>query len=35
LPITNELAELYGGTVVLGKSASGGLRAVVSLPAAA
>ena len=34
LPITSELAELYGGTVVLGKSASGGLRAVVSLPAA-
>jgi signal transduction histidine kinase len=34
LPITSELAELYGGTVVLGKSAFGGLRAVVSLPSA-
>ena len=34
LPITRELAELYGGTVALGRSGSGGLRAAVSLPAA-
>ena len=34
LPITRELAELYGGTVALGRSGFGGLRAAVSLPAA-
>jgi signal transduction histidine kinase len=34
LPITRELAELYGGTFALGRSAIGGLRAVVTLPAA-
>jgi signal transduction histidine kinase len=34
LPITRELAELYSGTFVLGKSAFGGLRAIVSLPSA-
>jgi signal transduction histidine kinase len=34
LPITRELAELYGGTVALGRSAFGGLKAVVTLPAA-
>jgi signal transduction histidine kinase len=34
LPITRELAELYGGTVALGRSAFGGLRAAVTLPAA-
>jgi signal transduction histidine kinase len=34
LPITRELAELYGGTFALGRSAFGGLRAVVSLPSA-
>jgi hypothetical protein len=28
LPITRELAELYGGTFALGRSAIGGLRAV-------
>jgi signal transduction histidine kinase len=35
LPITQELAELYGGTLELGRSVLGGLKAVVSLPAAA
>jgi signal transduction histidine kinase len=34
LPITRELAELYGGTFALGRSVIGGLRAVVTLPAA-
>ena len=34
LPITRELAELYGGTVALGRSELGGLRAGVTLPAA-
>jgi signal transduction histidine kinase len=34
LPITRELAELYGGSIALGRSAFGGLRAAVILPAA-
>jgi signal transduction histidine kinase len=34
LPITRELAELYGGAFALGRSVLGGLRAVVTLPAA-
>jgi signal transduction histidine kinase len=34
LPITRELAELYGGTIKLSRSRLGGLRAAVSLPAA-
>ena len=34
LPITRELAELYGGTSCLGRSVFGGLRAAVTLPAA-
>jgi signal transduction histidine kinase len=34
LPITRELAELYGGTVALERSEFGGLRAAVTLPAA-
>ena len=34
LPITRELAELYGGTINLSRSRLGGLRARVSLPAA-
>jgi signal transduction histidine kinase len=34
LPITRELAELYGGTVVLRSSVLGGLTAAVTLPAA-
>jgi signal transduction histidine kinase len=34
LPITRELAELYGGTFALGRSVFGGLRAAVSIPAA-
>jgi signal transduction histidine kinase len=34
LPITQELAELYGGTFILGRSDLGGLRAAVTLPAA-
>jgi signal transduction histidine kinase len=34
LPITHELAELYGGSIALGRSAFGGLRAAVTLPAA-
>jgi signal transduction histidine kinase len=34
LPITRELAELYGGNVALGRSELGGLRAGVTLPAA-
>jgi signal transduction histidine kinase len=33
LPITRELAELYGGNVELTRSRLGGLQAVVSLPA--
>jgi signal transduction histidine kinase len=33
LPITRELAELYGGTFALGRSALGGLSAIVTLPA--
>jgi signal transduction histidine kinase len=33
LAIVAELAELYGGTVALGESALGGLRAVLTLPA--
>ena len=33
LPITRELAELYGGTVELTPSRLGGLKAAVSLPA--
>ena len=32
LPITRELAELYGGSVHLQRSGLGGLRAVVTLP---
>ncbi|UDL94281.1 HAMP domain-containing histidine kinase [Lichenihabitans sp. PAMC28606] len=35
LPITRELAELYGGALSLGSSSSGGLSAVLTLPAAA
>jgi signal transduction histidine kinase len=34
LPITRELAELYGGTFALGRSVFDGLRAVVLLPSA-
>jgi signal transduction histidine kinase len=34
LAIVRELAELYGGTISLGTSAAGGLRAVLDLPAA-
>jgi signal transduction histidine kinase len=34
LPITRELAELYGGTFSLGRSAFGGLSAAVTLPTA-
>jgi signal transduction histidine kinase len=34
LPITRELAELYGGTFTLERSTLGGLKAVVSLPSA-
>ena len=34
LPITRELAELYGGSFTLGRSAFGGLRATVTLPSA-
>jgi signal transduction histidine kinase len=34
LPITRELAELYGGAFALGRSDLGGLRAGVTLPAA-
>ncbi|GLS61564.1 hypothetical protein GCM10007887_42910 [Methylobacterium haplocladii] len=33
LPITLELAELYGGGLDLGRSDLGGLRAVLRLPA--
>lgn len=33
LPITRELAELYGGTFALGRSDLGGLIAVLTLPA--
>lgn len=32
LPIARELAELHGGTLAMQRSASGGLRAVLSLP---
>lgn len=35
LPITSELAELYAGNLVLTRARSGGLRACLSLPAAA
>jgi signal transduction histidine kinase len=34
LPITRELAELYGGTVVLRRSVLGGLGAALTLPVA-
>jgi signal transduction histidine kinase len=34
LPITRELAELHGGSLALGRSALGGARATLSLPAA-
>jgi signal transduction histidine kinase len=34
LPITRELAELYGGSLVLFNAQTGGLKAVLSLPAA-
>jgi signal transduction histidine kinase len=34
LPITRELAELYGGSLVLTASPLGGLRTILSLPAA-
>lgn len=34
LPITRELAELYGGALALGRSPLGGLEARLSLPAA-
>ena len=34
LAIVRELAELYGGTISLGDSAAGGLRAMLDLPAA-
>ena len=33
LPITRELAELYGGAFALGRSAIGGVSAIVTLPA--
>ena len=33
LSITRELAELYGGYLILGRSRSGGLKATVGLPA--
>lgn len=33
LPITRELAELYGGSLTLSRSSLGGLRASLSLPA--
>ncbi len=34
LPITRELAELYGGSLSLSRSAAGGLKATLDLPAA-
>ena len=34
LAITRDVAELYGGTLTLGRSESGGLRAELRLPAA-
>jgi signal transduction histidine kinase len=34
LSITHELAELYGGTLDVGRSPLGGLRAALRLPAA-
>ncbi len=34
LPITRELAELYGGALELGRSPLGGLMACLTLPAA-
>jgi signal transduction histidine kinase len=34
LPITRELAELYGGSLILAAAARGGLRALLSLPSA-
>ena len=34
LPITRELAELYGGSLHLAPARLGGLRAVLTLPAA-
>ncbi len=35
LPITRELVELYGGSLSLSRSADGGLKATLDLPAAA
>ncbi len=35
LPITRELADLYGGSLALGAAPAGGLRVVLALPAAA
>lgn len=35
LPIANELAELYGGSLAIGRSSLGGLQASVRLPRAA
>jgi signal transduction histidine kinase len=35
LPITRELAELYGGGLELGRSDLGGVKATLTLPAAA
>ena len=35
LPITRELAELYGGALSLSRAAGGGLRVALDLPAAA
>ena len=34
LAIVRELAELYGGSIALGRSPAGGLRATLRLPAA-
>ena len=34
LAITRELAEVYGGNVMLGRSTLGGLRVTLDLPAA-
>jgi len=35
LAIVRDLVELYGGTIVLGPSPLGGLRATITLPSAA
>ena len=34
LAITREMAEVYGGTLTLGRSSLGGLRVTLDLPAA-